>query len=102
MPQIVELKRDPSGEERRIRAKLCKTKKKGSREEAIDWHKKNEALQKENVRYRAVIAEVSVFTSSVIIILLILTRTLHHHFLACKCLFKYTFYSIIKHYLITL
>ena len=59
----MELKRDPTGEERRIRAKLCKTKKKGSREEAIDWHKKNEELQEENMRYRAIIAEVCVIVS---------------------------------------
>ena len=55
---MVELKRDPTGEERRIRAKLCKSKKKGSREEAIDWHKKNEELQEENMRCRTIIAEV--------------------------------------------
>ena len=37
---------------------MCKSKKKGSRDEAIDWHKKNEELLEENMRCRTLIAEV--------------------------------------------
>jgi len=58
--QMIELKRDPTGEERRIRAKLQKPKKQSSREEAtIDLHKRNDDLQAENIRCRTIIAEVT-------------------------------------------
>ncbi|XP_053385078.1 gamma-aminobutyric acid type B receptor subunit 2-like isoform X2 [Mercenaria mercenaria] len=57
-PKLVELKRDPTGEERRIRAKLQKPKKQTSREEAnYDLHKKNEDLQAENIKFRNIISE---------------------------------------------
>lgn len=57
--KLLELKRDPTGEERRIRAKLQKPKKQTSREEAnYDLHKKNDDLQAENIRFRNIISEV--------------------------------------------
>ncbi|WAR01609.1 GABR2-like protein [Mya arenaria] len=58
MPNIIKIKRDPTGEERRIRAKLQKTKKPTSREEmTFDLKKKNDDLQAENIRCRNIIAE---------------------------------------------
>ncbi|XP_052798162.1 uncharacterized protein LOC128230158 [Mya arenaria] len=58
MPKIIEIKRDPTGEERRIRAKLQKPKKQTSREEmTFDLKKKNDDLQAENIRCRNIIAE---------------------------------------------
>ena len=58
--QIIEIKRDPTGEERRIRAKLQKPKKQHSSEEDDhgDLYKKNEELVAENIKYRNIIAEV--------------------------------------------
>ncbi|KAL4225228.1 Gamma-aminobutyric acid type B receptor subunit 2 [Mactra antiquata] len=58
VPKLIELKRDPTGEERRIRAKLQKPKKQNSRDDVgYDLRKKNEDLQEENIRYRTIIAE---------------------------------------------
>ncbi|KAK3594105.1 hypothetical protein CHS0354_040872 [Potamilus streckersoni] len=55
-PKVVEIKRDPTGEERKIRAKLAKPKEK-SRENSFDLHSKSEELKEENERYKALMSQ---------------------------------------------
>ncbi|WAR01606.1 GABR2-like protein [Mya arenaria] len=58
MPKIIEIKCDPTGEERRIRARLQKPKRQSSRDEmTFDLQKKNDDLQADNIRCRNIIAE---------------------------------------------
>ncbi|KAL3841947.1 hypothetical protein ACJMK2_020024 [Sinanodonta woodiana] len=55
-PKVVEIKRDPTGEERKIRARLAKPKE-SSRENSFDLRSKSEELKEENERHKELMSQ---------------------------------------------